>query len=466
MLEFRNVSFTYKNSEEKVLNNVSFKINEGECVLLTGVSGSGKSTIVHLMNGLIPALYEGELTGKIYYNNTSLESIKTYDIAKDIGYVSQDPRGHFFTTNTTSELVFAMENFGISLDEMKKRYNAVVELLELEEIVDKNILYISSGERQKIAIGCSLTLIPRVIILDEPSSNLDFRMTKKLTILIEKLKNKGYTIIIAEHRIHYIQKLIDKVLIVNKGMIKEITIDDLKNTTDFPLRTLDVFNLQLENISSKNNDLLLQIDNVSYGDILLQISTSINKGDMIGLIGRNGAGKTTLLRMLTNIMNPTKGKILGNVKPFLVMQDMDYQFFTESVLSEIRFGNEGVENDKINNLLEELGLNKFKDKIPFELSGGQKQRLLISIAAISNVNLLMFDEPTSGLDYINMEKVSSVLKNLSKENVLIIATHDIEFLYKTCNRIIYLDNKTIKKDFYLDNESKSEVQNIFLNMEG
>ena len=88
MLEFRNVSFTYKNSEEKVLNNVSFKINEGECVLLTGVSGSGKSTIVHLMNGLIPALYEGELTGKIYYNNTSLESIKTYDIAKDIGYVS------------------------------------------------------------------------------------------------------------------------------------------------------------------------------------------------------------------------------------------------------------------------------------------------------------------------------------------------------------------------------------------
>ena len=446
MLEFRNVSFTYKNSEEKVLNNVSFKINEGECILLTGVSGSGKSTIVHLMNGLIPALYEGELTGKIYYNNTSLESIKTYDIAKDIGYVSQDPRGHFFTTNTTSELVFAMENFGISLDEMKKRYNAVVELLELEEIVDKNILYISSGERQKIAIGCSLTLIPRVIILDEPSSNLDFRMTKKLTILIEKLKNKGYTIIIAEHRIHYI--------------------DDLKNTTDFPLRTLDVFNLQLENISSKNNDLLLQIDNVSYGDILLQISTSINKGDVIGLIGRNGAGKTTLLRMLTNIMNPTKGKILGNVKPFLVMQDMDYQFFTESVLSEIRFGNEGVENDKINNLLGELGLNKFKDKIPFELSGGQKQRLLISIAAISNVNLLMFDEPTSGLDYINMEKVSSVLKNLSKENALIIATHDIEFLYKTCNRIIYLDNKTIKKDFYLDNESKSEVQNIFINMEG
>ena len=128
------------------------------------------------------------------------------------------------------------------------------------------------------------------------------------------------------------------------------------------------------------------------------------------------------------------------------------------------FGNEEVESDRINNLLEEIGLDQFKNKIPFELSGGQKQRLLIAIAALSNVNLLMFDEPTSGLDYINMNKVSNILKNLSRENALIIATHDIEFLYKTCNRIIYLENKKIKKDFYLDNKNKSEVQEIFMNM--
>ena len=464
MLEFRNVSFTYENSEERVLDNVSFRINKGECVLLTGVSGSGKSTIVHLINGLIPTLYEGELSGEIFYNATNLRSINTYDIAKDIGYVSQDPRGHFFTTNTTSELVFAMENFGIPLEKMKKRYSAIVELLELEEIVNKNILYISSGERQKIAIGCSLTLMPKVIILDEPSSNLDFHMTKKLTILIEKLKNKGYTIIIAEHRIHYIQKLIDKVLIVDKGIVKEVTITDLKNSTELPLRSLDIFNLPLENISDKSGNMLLQLDNVSYSNILSQISTTINKGDIIGLIGSNGAGKTTLLRLLTDIIRPSNGKIINTVKPFLVRQDMDYQFFTESVLSEMRFGNEEVESDRINNLLEEIGLDQFKNKIPFELSGGQKQRLLIAIAALSNVNLLMFDEPTSGLDYINMNKVSNILKNLSRENALIIATHDIEFLYKTCNRIIYLENKKIKKDFYLDNKNKSEVQEIFMNM--
>ena len=450
MLEFQDVSFTYKNSDKQVLQNVNFKINKGECVLLTGISGSGKSTLIHIMNGLIPNLYEGKLEGKILFNNVDIKNIKTYEISKNIGYVSQDPRGHFFTTNTTSELVFEMENYGISFDN-----------------VNKNIIYISSGERQKIAIGCSLTLEPKIIILDEPSSNLDFYMTKKLTQLIEKLKRSGYTIVIAEHRIHYIQKIIDRVLVVNDGKIIEKTIYDLKNNDEIPLRSLDIFNLELDNILyDDNNELLMKLNNISYKHILTNITSSIFQGDIIGLIGKNGVGKTTLLRLLANIIKSDKGNIQGEYTPFLVMQDMDYQFFTESVESEMNFGIEGNEDEKINSLLLELGLIEYKDKIPFELSGGQKQRLLIAISALSNVNLLMFDEPTSGLDYLNMNKVSRLLKKLSRNSALIVATHDIEFLYKTCNRVIYLDEKEIKEDFYLNLESKKKVENIFINMEG
>ena len=449
MLEFKDVSFTYKNSNNKVLDRVNFKINKGECILLTGVSGSGKSTLIHLMNGLIPTLYEGQLEGEILFKNKDLKDIESYDISKNIGYVSQDPRGHFFTTNTTSELVFSMENYGIPLNEMKKKYSELVNLLELEKLVDKNIIYISSGERQKIAIGCSLSLEPEIIILDEPSSNLDFHMTKKLKQLIEKLKTKGYTIIIAEHRMYYIQNLIDRVFVINNGKVIEKTISDLKSNNEVPLRSLDIFNLELENISCKNKELLMEINNITYKNILSNITTTVYKGDVIGLIGKNGVGKTTLLRLLSNIMKPNKGKIVGKVVPFLVMQDMDYQFFTESVESEMKFG-----------------LTEFKDKIPFELSGGQKQRLLIAISALANVNLLMFDEPTSGLDYVNMTKVSGILKDLSKNSALIVATHDIEFLYKTCNRVVYLDDKVIKEDFYLNLENKKKVNNIFINMEG
>ena len=466
MLEFKDVSFTYKNSNNKVLDRVNFKINKGECILLTGVSGSGKSTLIHLMNGLIPTLYEGQLEGEILFKNKDLKDIESYDISKNIGYVSQDPRGHFFTTNTTSELVFSMENYGIPLNEMKKKYSELVNLLELEKLVDKNIIYISSGERQKIAIGCSLSLEPEIIILDEPSSNLDFHMTKKLKQLIEKLKTKGYTIIIAEHRMYYIQDLIDRVFVINNGKVIEKTISDLKSNNEVPLRSLDIFNLELENISCKNKELLMEINNITYKNILTNITTTVYKGDVIGLIGKNGVGKTTLLRLLSNIMKPNKGKVVGKVVPFLVMQDMDYQFFTESVESEMKFGSADNDLEKINSLLMKLGLTEFKDKIPFELSGGQKQRLLIAISALANVNLLMFDEPTSGLDYVNMTKVSSILKDLSKNSALIVATHDIEFLYKTCNRVVYLDDKVIKEDFYLNLENKKKVNNIFINMEG
>ena len=466
MLEFKDVSFTYKNSNNKVLDRVNFKINKGECILLTGVSGSGKSTLIHLMNGLIPTLYEGQLEGEILFKNKDLKDIESYDISKNIGYVSQDPRGHFFTTNTTSELVFSMENYGIPLNEMKKKYSELVNLLELEKLVDKNIIYISSGERQKIAIGCSLSLEPEIIILDEPSSNLDFHMTKKLKQLIEKLKTKGYTIIIAEHRMYYIQDLIDRVFVINNGKVIEKTISDLKSNNEVPLRSLDIFNLELENISCKNKELLMEINNITYKNILSNITTTVYKGDVIGLIGKNGVGKTTLLRLLSNIMKPNKGKIVGKVVPFLVMQDMDYQFFTESVESEMKFGSADNDLEKINSLLMKLGLIEFKDKIPFELSGGQKQRLLIAISALANVNLLMFDEPTSGLVYVNMTKVSGILKDLSKNSALIVATHDIEFLYKTCNRVVYLDDKVIKEDFYLNLENKKKVNNIFINMEG
>lgn len=466
MLEFKDVSFTYKNSNNKVLDRVNFKINKGECILLTGVSGSGKSTLIHLMNGLIPTLYEGQLEGEILFKNKDLKDIESYDISKNIGYVSQDPRGHFFTTNTTSELVFSMENYGIPLNEMKKKYSELVNLLELEKLVDKNIIYISSGERQKIAIGCSLSLEPEIIILDEPSSNLDFHMTKKLKQLIEKLKTNGYTIIIAEHRMYYIQDLIDRVFVINNGKVIEKTISDLKSNNEVPLRSLDIFNLELENISCKNKELLMEINNITYKNILTNITTTVYKGDVIGLIGKNGVGKTTLLRLLSNIIKPNKGKVVGKVVPFLVMQDMDYQFFTESVESEMKFGSADNDLEKINSLLMKLGLTEFKDKIPFELSGGQKQRLLIAISALANVNLLMFDEPTSGLDYVNMTKVSGILKDLSKNSALIVATHDIEFLYKTCNRVVYLDDKVIKEDFYLNLENKKKLNNIFINMEG
>lgn len=468
MLEFKEVSFTYKNGKSPVLKDVNFTIAKGECVLITGASGNGKSTLVHLINGLIPTLYEGELIGEIFLAGRQTSTKNPTEIAKDIGYVSQDPRGQFFTTNTTSELVFAMENFGFSVETMQQNLYEIIDLLAIENLTDKNIFHISSGERQKISIGCSLCLKPKLLILDEPSSNLDYESANRLGRLIQKLKEQQYTIIIAEHRLHYLEKVIDKVLLVQNQKVTICRIDEVCARSAARLRNFTIFDEPLQGtVPPVSSEKLLELSDVSYQKILREIHLQIYAGDVIGLIEKNGAGKTTLLRLLTTIIQPTNGKLENTYQqhPFLVMQDMDYQFFTESVSSEIVLGNEHTTRVEREKLLQNLNLEDLQNQLPFQLSGGQKQRLLIGIASPAKARVLLFDEPTSGLDYVSMQKVNRVLQELTQENGLVIATHDVEFLYQMCNRIIYLNQGEIQEDFPLNEKTKKRIEEIFLEME-
>ncbi|EOD7456959.1 ABC transporter ATP-binding protein [Enterococcus faecalis] len=464
MFEFNNVSFSYKDVKEQALVDLNFSIKKGSLTLITGSSGSGKSTLLKLMNGLIPRLYDGNLVGEILFENNSLQYLTQESISKNIGYVSQDPRGQFFTTNTTSELVFSMENFGFTKEHMDKRINELAELLDLSNLLDKNIFSLSSGERQKISIGCSLSLNSKLIILDEPSSNLDFKATKKLADLLCDLKNKGFTIVIAEHRFYYLKELIDQVLFVKNRTVTTTTIQLLKSENKNALRKVEIFNSLIEApyIEKASAD-VLKVEEITYENILKDINFDVKVGDVIGLVGKNGVGKTTLLRILMKIIRPTKGKIIENkkVSPFLVMQEMDYQFFTESVRSELALGNEMVSKDHQEKILKKMELYKMKDRLPFDLSGGEKQRLLVSIASLSRTNLFLFDEPTSGLDYINMGRIADLIKDLKEKGAVVIATHDPEFLYKTCNRIIYLKNGGIKKDIKLRVEDSTLIEKIF-----
>ena len=243
----------------------------------------------------------------------------------------------------------------------------------------------------------------------------------------------------------------------------------------------------------------ITLENVSYiyqngtpfaSTALSDVSLTIKDGSYTALIGHTGSGKSTILQLLNGLLVPTDGEVrvfdtlitptsvnkeIRQIRKQvgLVFQFAENQIFEETVLKDVAFGpqNFGVSREEAETIAREklalVGIDEsLFERSPFELSGGQKQRLLIAISALANVNLLMFDEPTSGLDYVNMTKVSGILKDLSKNSALIVATHDIEFLYKTCNRVIYLDDKVIKEDFYLNVENKKKVNNIFINMEG
>ena len=469
MFEFKEVSFSYEKTNQTVLEKVNFQIKQGSLTLITGPSGSGKSTLLKLMNGLIPRVYPGKIEGAILFEKRSLQQVSQEFISKHIGYVSQDPRGQFFTTNTTSELVFAMENFGLRPNIMREKVKELTELLELSTLLNRSIFSLSSGERQKISIGCSLSLSAKFIILDEPSSNLDVQAIQKLMELLMDLKKKGFTIVVAEHRVHYLAALIDQVLLVNNQTVTVSTIQSLSQTGNPPLRKLALFQNQIEfPYSEIENEVILSVKAMSYHAILKAINFDIKAGDSIGIIGKNGVGKTTLLKLLMNIIQPTTGKLVAHTKqkiaPFLVMQEMDYQFFTESVASELALGNEHIDKQQQDALLKKMGLYTMKNRSPFDLSGGEKQRLLVAIAVLAKTNLFLFDEPTSGLDNHNMKKVATLITNLKTKGAVVIATHDAEFLYKTCNRILYLKNGELVEEWKLHENDGNVIKQLFQKM--
>lgn len=462
MIKIENVSFKYPNSDRWSLRNINLNIKEGECVLLIGESACGKTSITRLINGLIPEFYDGDLSGKIIIDNKEISDYCVSQIAGMVGSVFQDPRGQFFSTDTSSELAFALENNGVESSEISKRVKQTIKDLELADLADRNIFELSGGEKQQIAIGSIYAFKPKIIVLDEPSSNLDDVSIAKLSKNLKTLKNNGYTIVISEHRIKYLLEIMDRAIHIKKGKINKIySAKDLLTMTNEERRQngLRILSDNQFTFEPKNNifgTTLLEIKNLKYDvsknkTILKDLSFSLREGEVIGITGNNGEGKSSLLKILCGLKKEKSGTILFNgkklrhidrlKKSYYLMQDSDYQLFTDSVMNEFLIGDINASEKEIINTLKNLSLDGFIDNHPLSLSGGQKQRLCVAVAKLKDSKLVCFDEPTSGLDYNNMLKVNEIIDYLrNKKRGVIIVSHDKEFLYKTCDKILYLED--------------------------
>lgn len=219
VIDFDNVSFSYGTQTEGSLRNINFKVKEGEFILLTGQSGSGKTTVTRLINGLIPHFFEGVLTGTVKVLGSDIKTITPGEMGKNIASIFQNPRSQFFTTNSTKEVAFALENYGIDRDKMIDRVNCAFHDFEAENLMDRDMFSLSSGEKQKIAIIAAKTLNPKIYVFDEPSANLDIHSIIKLKKIMEWLKKQGHTVIVSEHRLFYLKNLVDKCLIMKDGKI-------------------------------------------------------------------------------------------------------------------------------------------------------------------------------------------------------------------------------------------------------
>ena len=456
MIELTHASFQYENSDRGV-QDISLSVKSGECVVLTGLSGCGKTTVTRLVNGLAPSYYPGVFSGSVKIDGKDTFSLSTWEIGRLVGSVFQDPKSQFFSSELAGEVAFPCENYGLSTQEIRARTDAAIEALKLSHLKDRAVDILSSGEKQRAAIASVYAMKPKVFVCDEPTANLDAAGTRQLAQTLRQLKEQGFTLLIAEHRIDWLMGIADRFLYLRDGRIAaEYAPRDLL------LPEADILGMGLRSPHEgkclpapsvlDESPAVLKTAGLSKRirkEVIFEdISLSVPEGGVTAITGQNGAGKTTLAQILCGLSKQTRGHILIDGKKaraavrrreiYYCGNDTSTQFFTASVAEELLL-NTGLteENkDRARHLLKEFGLYEYRDAHPSTLSGGQKQRLAIACAIFSGRGILILDEPTSGLDGQNMRLIAERLKSEARHGrTILVITHDRELIESCSDRI-------------------------------
>lgn len=480
MIDFK-LNFCYEGENQSALQDVKGTVPSGKCIVLCGDSGCGKTTLLRSMNHLIPTFYEGSLKGYCRMKGQDINALSIGETGKLAASVFQDPRSHFFTVNSSTEVAFGLENHGVTQEKMKRRVEKAFAVFHLEKLKDRNVYELSSGERQLVSILAAWAMDTEILLLDEPTANLDFAAINQLREVLLSLKQQGKTLVISEHRLHYLTDIADEYWVMAQGEIREKrTAQELLALSDeqlsrLSLRTTNLAHLTLQvkqPISPCSETAVLSIRDVGFSyrrnesEILRHCFMRVHTGEVVGLIGSNGSGKTTLGKIVSGLLRADYGEINYNGKPantrvlrknsLFIMQEAEFQFFTNSVINELKYGHKDTPEicAEIERLLKRFGMWEYRNRHPFSLSGGQMQKLTLMLACLSSKPIIILDEPTAGLDAKSLKSCVALIQEMQKKKMILIITHDLELISQVCNRCICLSKGSIEQEFFLrDNAS-------------
>ena len=458
-IRLKEVSFKYDGAKENVLENINLTVEYGETVLLSGVSGEGKSTLLSIINGVIPFVNSGEFSGSVEIDGKDVTKLKISERSKLIGTVLQNADEQIIYDLVNEEIAFGCENLNIASEEIDRRIERFTTLMQIEKNAKTKTL--SGGQKQRLITASTLAMEQKIIIFDEPLANLDTHTAHILLKALRNLANSGYAVLIVEHRLDVVKNYIDKVMrIENKQLFTSTDINDLNSG----IKTIPHAD------GSLPGEVLIKGEKLFFaaGDrkIIDGLDIEIRAGERIVLLGENGCGKTTLMRMLARLNKPNDGALSQTItkskkannkwfsKVGYVYQNPTYQLFMPTLLSEISF--KAKSEEMAREMINAFGLSGLEQRHPQSLSEGQKRRASIAAVCASEPTVLFLDEPTVGQDYKNLcktvETVNKINKNLG--TAIVTVTHDKRCAGALADRVLIMENGKISRqgDYRLANE--------------
>jgi energy-coupling factor transporter ATP-binding protein EcfA2 len=497
MIHFERVTYTYPDAAHPALRDVSLSVPDSAFALVVGSSGAGKSTLLRCLNGLIPHFSGGTLTGHITVNGLDPVAATPRVMSRAVGFVFQDPEAQFVMDRVEDEIAFALENAAIPPAAMRAHIADVLELLHLTPLRQRKLDTLSGGEKQRVALASALALRPRVLALDEPTSQLDPQSAAELLDALVRLnKDLGLTVMLAEHRLERVRPYVDQMIYLPDGDAPVIagaprdilphvpllppllTLAQALHWSPLPLTIEEgvVFSRQLSVVSRTNPLTMIEARSdrpatratveargleVAYGStaVLHDLDMALYPGEIVALLGRNGAGKTTLLKSLVGLLRSRRGDVLVEGRSIAkddvadvcrqvgyLPQDPNALLFADTVLDElhITLHNHGIpiEDAPIapEKLLERLGLADKAQRYPRDLSVGERQRVALGAIMITQPGALLLDEPTRGLDYHAKAQLLELLRAWRAEGLaILLVTHDVELVAAAADRVLVMD---------------------------